>query len=286
MITATLLTLFALVCIAMGAQRSWSDETLVERNALVFQGRNQEYGAYRLRRNYHQRLLLAIVATFGLLALVVGFSKLLATGAPAAPPPPVDTVVEVDLERTYTPPAPKPKPAVAMAPTTPRSTTTEERPVEVVDSIVAARPVPKDTAELNRAAGGSGTGHVASAGPAGGAGAAAGGSGHATDIDTVWNPLEVQEMPAFPGGDAALQAWMQDHLDLPAGPAGRGMVFMQFTVMRDGSLRDVRAVKGGNSAVKDAAERAVKRMPRWAPGRMNGHAVRCRLTLPIRYETR
>lgn len=285
MTTMALLALFTLACLALGAQRTWNDDTQVERNALVFQGRNQAYGAFRLRQDYHHRLLVAIIATFGLLALAVAFAIVLRGEAPPAPPPTASNMVDVDLERIYVQHTnPKPGPANSPLLPTPTSKARTERPLEAVDSLVAAKPLPLDTAPFTPAPGGSGT--TGTAGAAGGQLGDTAGNGMATGIDTVWSGPEVQEMPAFPGGEAALQAWMQDHLDLPAGAVVREMVFVQFTVMRDGTLQNVQAVKGSNAALKLAAERAVKRMPPWIPGRMNGNTVRCRLTLPIRYETR
>lgn len=290
MITAALLILFTLACLAMGAQRSWSNETQAERNTLVFQGRNQAYGAYPLRRDYGHRLLLAIIATFGLLAVAVAFAKLVAVDGPSGPPHPLDKGVDVDLEQTYVVPSgpPKPEQVGTVAPPVVRRTRSEDRPVEAVDSLLLAKVPPKDTALFTMAPGATGTtaaigrGSTGTGDPKG----TSNGNGSLTGIDSLWNGVEVQEMPSFPGGEAAMQAWMQDHLDVPSGVAGRDMVFVQFTVMRDGSLQQVQAVKGRNTALKQAAERAVRNMPRWIPGRMNGHAVRCRLTLPIRYETR
>lgn len=285
MITAALLALFTLACLAMGGIRSWSDETQLERNALVFQGRNQTYGAYPLRRDYGHRLLLAITATFGLMALAITLAKLAFTGPSIAPPPTTGTVVDVDLERTYVVPlAPKPRPASGAAAPPKRKAQVEERPVEAVDSMVPPKAPLKDTAQYALGQGTSSSG--AAIGTGGGQAGSPQGTGLLAGIDSVWSGVDLQELPAFPGGEAALQAWMQDNLLLPSGPPGRETVFVQFTVMQDGAVRQVQAVKGKTNALKEAAERAVRHMPPWSPGRMNGHPVRCRLILPIHCETR
>lgn len=288
MITATLLVLFTLACLAMGGIRTWSDETQVERNALVFQGRNQAYGAFPLRRDYSHRLLAALITTFGLLTLLVALAKLVHMNTSVSSPPPPDNVVDVDLDRIYVaPPKPTgPQRSSTVAPPAPKRTK-EDRPVEVVDSLVAAKKAPKDTALYPTPPGTGPERSTGGAAPTGGGQAGGSGGGNTLEgTDSVWAGLDVQELPAFPGGEAALQAWMQDHLDLPPGTDGRGMVFVHFTVMRDGSLRNVQAVNARTKNLEKAAERAVQGMPRWIPGRMNGHAVHCRLTLPIRYETR
>lgn len=80
--------------------------------------------------------------------------------------------------------------------------------------------------------------------------------------------------------------WVQRNLDFPADGAAKDVVYVQFTVGLDGSVEDVHAIRGKQDAYKRAAERTMRRMPRWTPARMNGHDVRCRLTLPIRFETR
>lgn len=290
MMIAVALVLFTLLCLALGRSRSWSDETQAERNSLVFQSRNQAYGAYRLRTGYDSRMALAFLATLGVLALAVAIPKTMAYFAPVPIPVPKEKVVIVDLERVFYPPkeTPKPDPSKAALPTPlVKRDPDEQHLVDVTDSVVAPLP-PRDTTSTVAAATGTdpGTGKGAGAvDPGGDTGSGSGGSDGGNG-NGFFGGHEVQEVPQFPGGETALGEWVRRNLDLPGDVVGKDVVYVQFTVGLDGKVEDVQAVKGKLPAYRIAAERTVRRMPKWKPARMNGHDVRCRLTLPIRFETR
>ena len=65
-----------------------------------------------------------------------------------------------------------------------------------------------------------------------------------------------------------------------------GKVFLQFVVRRDGSVSDVRVLRGvpGGTGLDREAIRAVKSMPRWSPGEMNGAQVNAQVSLPIMFK--
>ncbi|MBK9420413.1 MAG: energy transducer TonB [Flavobacteriales bacterium] len=289
MMIAIALILFSLLCIALGLGRTWSDETQGARNALVFIGRNQDYGAYRLRTEYGQRLGVAFATTVCALAAAVlalwGIAHLGASDITDKTLPPHVIVEFTDVFLPpIEPPAPKPENRSVILP--PAKPTTTSGFIEVVDSAVTPLVPPVDTTDL--AAGtGTGTNSVSNTDPSGSTGiGAAAGSGSMLGVDSVWKDFQVQERPVFPGGETALAAWVERHLDFPRDMSGRDVVYVQFTVGLDGTVEDVLAVKGKQPDCRNAAERTVQRMPRWKPARMNGHDVRCRLTLPIHFETR
>lgn len=92
--------------------------------------------------------------------------------------------------------------------------------------------------------------------------------------------------PTFPGGNQALQIFFRDNLQYPEsaiknGEAGR--VFVQFTVEVDGTLSDVKIVRGVSEALDAEALRLVKKMPTWEPGESKGTKVRVRYNLPINF---
>lgn len=289
MITVAALVLFTLVCLALGVGRAWSDETLTERNSLVFDGRNQDYGAFRLRTDYGQRMGVALISATALLVTAVifayGIGKLGthdATGDPI--PPNVDVVFHDVFFPPIGPPAPENETRSVVPP--PAKSTPEPGYVEAVDSIVAPPVVPKDTADTGMATNTGNTGGEAGTlDPSAGGGA---GTGVGTNfaVDSVWKDFQVQEVPVFPGGENAMIDWVKNHLTFPPNMSGKDLVYVQFTVALDGSVEDVHAVKGTQAASKKAAERTVRQMPKWKPARMNGNDVRCRLTLPIHFETR
>ncbi|TVQ87839.1 MAG: energy transducer TonB [Bacteroidetes bacterium] len=96
----------------------------------------------------------------------------------------------------------------------------------------------------------------------------------------------VEDQPGFPGGDAALMQYLTNNLRYPtmAREAGiQGTVFVTFVVERDGSITDVRILRGVGGGLDEEAVRVVRNMPRWTPGRQRGQAVRVQFNLPIRF---
>jgi len=94
----------------------------------------------------------------------------------------------------------------------------------------------------------------------------------------------VEEDPAFPGGEEALQKFFAENIVYPrvareAGADGRVMV--SFVVEPDGRITNVKVVRGRIQALDDEAVRVTKLMPRWKPGKQRGKAVRCQFTVPV-----
>ena len=62
-----------------------------------------------------------------------------------------------------------------------------------------------------------------------------------------------------------------------------GKVFVQFIIEGDGSLFDIKVVRGVSEALDNEAIRVVKLMPKWSPGESHGKVVRVKYTLPISF---
>jgi TonB family protein len=101
------------------------------------------------------------------------------------------------------------------------------------------------------------------------------------DIFTV-----VEEQPGFVGGEEARIRFLQANIHYPdtAVKSGiQGKVFVCFVVEKDGSLGNVRVLRGIGGGCDEEAVRVVKMMPRWIPGRQRGVAVRVQFNLPIKF---
>ena len=95
------------------------------------------------------------------------------------------------------------------------------------------------------------------------------------------------EMPKFPGGDEGLMSFMKDNIKYPAEAekAGKqGRVVVQFIVNADGSVVEPKVIRSVDSALDAEAVRVVKAMPKWAPGKQWGHAVRVKYTIPVTFK--
>lgn len=96
----------------------------------------------------------------------------------------------------------------------------------------------------------------------------------------------VEQMPSFPGGQAALMNYLNSNIKYPviAEENGiQGRVVVQFVVGKDGSISNVHVVKSVDPSLDKEAVRVVKNMPKWIPGKQNGQSVTVRYTLPVTF---
>ncbi len=96
----------------------------------------------------------------------------------------------------------------------------------------------------------------------------------------------VEQMPSFPGGPSALMQYLSSNIKYPVVAEENGVqgrVVCTFVVERDGSITDVRVVKSVDPSLDKEAMRVVKSMPKWIPGKQNGSAVRVKYTVPVTF---
>ena len=94
----------------------------------------------------------------------------------------------------------------------------------------------------------------------------------------------VEEMPSFPGGQGALMQYLASNIKYPVVAQENGVqgrVIVSFVVERDGSISDVKVARSVDPSLDREAQRVVKSMPRWKPGKQNGSAVRVKYTVPV-----
>lgn len=94
----------------------------------------------------------------------------------------------------------------------------------------------------------------------------------------------VEEMPSFPGGNGALMSYLASNIKYPVVAQENGVqgrVTVSFVVERDGSISDVRVARSVDPSLDREAQRVVKSMPKWKPGKQNGSAVRVKYTVPV-----
>lgn len=99
----------------------------------------------------------------------------------------------------------------------------------------------------------------------------------------------VEKMPTFPNGETAMNQYIKDNLQYPAEAKAaniQGTVYVKFVVLKDGSLYDIKIVRGvaNGFGVNKEALRLVQSMPKWNPGTQRGVPVPVYFTLPIRFK--
>ena len=94
------------------------------------------------------------------------------------------------------------------------------------------------------------------------------------------------ELPTFPGGEAAYGAYMRQNVHYPEEARKQGMpgiVFINFVVDETGRILDAQVLKGCGNGFDEEALRLVRLMPWWNPGRSLGQIVRSACTLRIKF---
>ena len=97
----------------------------------------------------------------------------------------------------------------------------------------------------------------------------------------------VEEMPAYPGGDQKLMEFIAKGIKYPqiARETGiQGRVFVGFVIEPDGSVSNVKVLRGIGGGCDEEAMRVVKSMPKWKPGKQRGKAVRVSYMLPVNFK--
>jgi TonB family protein len=97
----------------------------------------------------------------------------------------------------------------------------------------------------------------------------------------------VEKMPEFPnGGMPGLMKYLSDNIRYPeaAKVAGiQGRVTVQFVVDKDGSITNVKTLRGVDAELDKEAIRVISAMPKWIPGMQKGKAVKVRYTVPVMF---
>ena len=260
---------------------------------LVFQGRNKVYGAYQLRRGTSKRnivsmIFVAAVAAVAYLGLAAYNSYQEAQKAKFEAEMEaslLDAKKEAKVEKkTVTPKVEqvqkveKVKSSIAFTP-----------PVIKKDSEVKPEEEMKTQDELKETKTAIGAFDVKGNDDAGGTVlkaveeiAAPEPPKHEEEQNKIFEVVE--QNPQFPGG--SVNGWLADHIKYPVVAAENGIsgrVVVQFVVERDGSVSQVRVVRGVDPSLDKEAQRVISSMPKWIPGKQNGQAVRSRFTVPVTF---
>ncbi|MFP4093937.1 MAG: energy transducer TonB [Cyclobacteriaceae bacterium] len=99
--------------------------------------------------------------------------------------------------------------------------------------------------------------------------------------------MVVEDQPTPSGGMQAFYEFVGKNMKYPSQARRMGIegkVFVQFVVDKDGSLSDVKAIKGIGAGCDEEAVRVIKSAPKWNPGKQRGRPVRVRMVLPITFK--
>ncbi|MFI5220030.1 MAG: energy transducer TonB [Bacteroidia bacterium] len=109
-------------------------------------------------------------------------------------------------------------------------------------------------------------------------------SGKVLRTDSVY--FVAQIMPQFPGGDMGLIQYLKNNIKYPKAALDSsitGTLYVKFIIERDGSVSQVKVLRGLCKSCNEEAIRVVKQMPKWTSGKMHEKPVRVQYNLPVRF---
>ncbi len=96
----------------------------------------------------------------------------------------------------------------------------------------------------------------------------------------------VESMPEFPGGTTKMMEYLRDNVKYPPAAKANGItgkVFVNFTIGKNGEIRDIKIIRGVHDLLDKEAIRVVKEMPAWKAGKQRGKPVSVSFNLPINF---
>ena len=265
-------------------ENKWTD--------LVFENKNKEYGAYQLRqensKNSVTALFMGLLLITALGSASVLISKFRTSPVEVEPEPQLYDPTIVHVDPTVVPPPPAP-PAPVVEQSAVKSTDATQlinpvvaKPEEAVEKIAPNTENAPVVDNVN------GNGTAVNPMPTSGGGE---GNGVATSVaPKIEGPVSsaiLDKQPEYPGGIGQFYKYVGNNFRRPELDAEKTLrVYVSFVVEKDGSLTDIMVKNDPGYGMGKEAIRVLKSLKtKWAPGILNGEAVRTAYNLPITIKT-
>jgi protein TonB len=244
---------------------------------IVFEIRNKDYGAYVLRKKYNRNVIISLLIGILIMAAAIIIPYFNAKALEnrqkraerqveikmenldqpnetvALPPPPLPPPQDVVQQARYVPPvvvdSVKPEENVQLM-------TADQAQVEIQNEEVV-EDVKQITEEVQE------------------------------EVPEAEPFIRVEEMPEFPGGEAALLLYISEHTQYPEVAKEnniQGKVYIKFCVTSKGGVDKVSIFKGVDPELDAEAIRVVKTLPPFKPGKQGGKPVPVWFTVPINFQ--
>jgi protein TonB len=243
---------------------------------IVFEDRNKEYGAYRLRKRYNRNVTISLLIGILILATAI-ITPYLNAKASENKSKRAEKEVQIKMEKLDQPNEQAPPPPPPPPPPTDVVQQQKYVPPVVVDSIK-----PEDVKQLMTAD-------------------QAQTDVKNTEVVEVQQQVKeevqeaepeqqpfivVEEMPEFPGGTVELQKWLMEHTQYPEIAKEnniQGKVIVRFCVTPKGGVSQVSVLKGVDPELDKEAMRVVTTLPPFKPGKQGGKPVPVWYMVPIAF---
>lgn len=253
---------------------------------LIFEGKNQAYGAYIHRQNSSKRHFQALIIALLMILMVITAPSFIRQILPKRVEKDVRvrTLSDINLERpkenNILKELPPPPPVIA------RNTIKFTPPVIKPDEQVNEQEEPKmqkevisQTAAIGTVDFDKGTDDIS-------APIAKVNENSKITEDAEAPFVIVEQMPQYPGGEKEMLKFIYDNLKYPvlAQELGiSGTVIVNFVIDREGKISNVKVTRNIGGGCDEEAVRVLEKMPRWSPGKQGGKTVRVSYTLPFKF---
>lgn len=272
---------------------------------ILFRGKNKNYGAYTLRKNYSSRVKQALGITMLGVMLFFGLQFVFSKNKPST------IIDEITCELPFIKPLEGPVEIISTKPSAAapilETTLTKQIPTEIeqhenlreTQAPDESEPTPNENIKTTglpttnnpnlSGNGGEGTNTNPTAPVLNGGSSLNTNTGATTSAKPVdMTPVNSAEvLPEFPGGEDAMLAFLRDRIRYPkmaADIAQQGLVYVQFVVNTEGGISNIKVLKGIGMGCDKEAMRVIKKMPKWTPASNGGHKVNFSFVLPIQFE--
>lgn len=272
--------------------------TSIEFIDILFEHRNKQYGAYVIRKEYEVnkiKSILIVLAIASLLLYLISTIKNTSISIPKGLDE-ITHVTRVDFKEKIYSSTPKktipqsakvnPQSPIKKSPA-PASTST------LPTKLGAEKPTTPDTKPIVNTSTSSTSGSntatsTTSSGGGSGGGTSTSSSGGGDGGTETGEPTNFpDDMPTFAKGETAFYDYLRKSIDYTTAARRNeitGTVIVQFLVDKDGKIKNVKLVRGLGYGLDEIAINAVKNMPDWIPGSVNGKPVAVLHSIPIRFD--
>lgn len=265
---------------------------------LVFEGRNQEYGAYQLRKQDSKTTMLALFGGIAFLGFVSAIPVAISYFSPAEVVLPSDEIpvrgITLADDKIFDMPKEKhvekiETPAEAAQPAPPANNVVQFRnelvatsaPVPEPPTINQFKDAEPGQANIQGAGTQGNTLNTTTPGVIGGTGTTPT-TDNGNAVETIGS---VDEQPVFPGGLKSFLSAVGRNYNVPASEEPlTAKVMVWFIVEKDGTITDIKVTRDPKPELglgKEAIKALQRIKTRWTPGKKNGEPVRTAYTLPI-----
>lgn len=251
------------------------DVVVSHSDEVVFESRNKAYGAYAIRRTYHENLSKGTFMSFLFVALLFAIAQ----AAMMFKQEIRQAIADPGMIITYPPKIIAEK--VIQKTTTVAPPVKTDLPVKVVTKDVVVIPPTETTSAA-----------VTTTGKTEGVGVGTPLTDVGTGISAIPTvidnkPLDFAEvMPEYIGGAKAMARFFRKNLRYPHAEKAtgtEGTVFVRFVVDENGHVTNIEVIRSASGGLDKEAARVIAMMPDWKPGLQHNSAVSVRMVVPIKF---